>query len=63
MSEKQPHQRPNLTENYRPDTLKKNYVPTTPKPPQPAGHGVQGNYVPTTGSSEPKTPPPMPKKK
>ncbi len=58
--EKSPH-RPLVTENYKPSVIK-NYIPaTTPTPVRP--HGVEGNYVPTTGSSEPKTPPPMPKKK
>lgn len=56
--------RPHLTENFKPEVvMKKNFVPTTTKPDQVIGaHGVEGNYVPPTGSSEPKSPPPKPKK-
>jgi hypothetical protein len=49
------HQEPrhHVTENYKPKT----------PPEKPVRHNVDGNYVPTTGSGEPKSPPPNPKKK
>ena len=56
MSEKEPHHR---VGNNKPEIIK-NYIPTTPPPPP--GHGVEGNYVPETGSGRPSTPPPKPKK-
>jgi hypothetical protein len=56
-------QRQHIAENFKPEVLRKNFVPTTAKPgPGPAtGHGVEGNYVPPT-SEKPSSPPPMPKK-
>jgi hypothetical protein len=52
------------TENFKPEVLRKNFVPVTVTPPgQAAGHGVEGNHVPPTTSEKPSSPPPMPKKK
>jgi hypothetical protein len=56
MSEKKP-----LNENFKPDTLRKNYVP--PVAPRDPRHGVEGNHVPPTTNELPATPPPNPKKK
>lgn len=47
-------------QNYKPEVIK-NYRPATAPTPQP-GHGVDNNYVPTTDSSAPSSPPPKPKK-
>ena len=52
--------RPHLTENYRPDVVKKNYVPQT-QAPLPS-KGVDGNYIPPTDSGSSTTPPPNPRK-
>lgn len=62
MSENEPKSgRDHLTENYRPDVIRKNYVP--PAPIRPAGGGVEGNHVPPTTNERPSSPPPSPKKK
>lgn len=50
--------RPHLTENYRPEVIKKNYVRQAPQP----SKGVDGNYVPPTDSAPTPTPPPNPRK-
>jgi hypothetical protein len=58
--EKTPPQRRHLTENFKPDVVPRPTV--KPGPGRVAGHGVEGNYVPTT-SEKPSSTPPMPKKK
>ena len=65
MAEKEKTGSQHIIENFTPTVLKKNFVPVTvkPGPGQAAGHGVEGNYVPTTSSDKSNTPPPMPTKK
>jgi hypothetical protein len=55
--------RHHTADNYRPDVIK-NYRPITAPPDQGQSgrHNVDGNYVPETGSGQPKSPPPKPKK-
>lgn len=60
MSQEKDRSRPLHTENYKPEVIK-NYTPATTPPTQQPGHGVDGNYVPTTDKA-PSSPPPKPRK-
>ena len=60
MSQEQDRSKQHHSENYKPDVIK-NYRPATALPNQQPGHGVDGNYIPTTDTA-PSSPPPKPKK-
>ncbi|GEC57549.1 MULTISPECIES: hypothetical protein [Bradyrhizobium] len=49
-----------VNQNYTPEVIK-NYRPATLPNQQHPGHGVDGNYIPTTDTI-PSSPPPKPKK-